>query len=471
MKTASIQKAGAAAQSIRRLGALICLMVVAAVGSPAQTSMEDRIAAMEALLEQQNARIQQLEQELATSQGERNVQEVRAVRDDGRPFIRPAVLVSSSAGPVLVPAAAPEPAAAAAVPPQEAADPSTSPGFEGLSFFRGTTIGGFLDAYYNWNTNEPSDMITTNGGAGLNRNFDFNHNSFTLSQVDFEITKAVSDTAPLGYMVQMAFGPTADFVNSPDLGGINKTAAHFMQYYLSGKIGRATLDFGKFVTPHGAEVIDNRANMNYSRGLLFALAIPYDHFGLRASVPINDKFAFTGFVVNGWNNVIDNNRGKTVGFGLSINSGGPISFIQNYMVGPEQSSNGDDFRHMFDSLLTVKIGDKVTFLANYDYGMDNIAGAHVHWQGVATYLKLQATPMFSITPRFEYYSDPMGFTTGTDQRIREFTITPEIIISENLVTRFEYRHDWSSEPTFSISDPGDDAKKQHTIGAGVILKF
>jgi hypothetical protein len=169
--------------------------------------------------------------------------------------------------------------------------------------------------------------------------------------------------------------------------------------------------------------------------------------------------------------VIDNNKGKTVGFGLSINPGGPVSFIQNYMVGPEQSSNSDDFRHMFDSILTVKLGEKATFIANYDYGMDTIAGAHVHWQGIATYLKFQATPMFSITPRFEYYSDPMGFTTGTDQRIREITITPEFIINENLVTRFEYRHDWSTEPTFSISDPDDDAKKQHTIGAGVILKF
>ena len=82
-----------------------------------------------------------------------------------------------------------------------------------------------------------------------------------------------------------------------------------------------------------------------------------------------------------------------------------------------------------------------------------------------------STPMFSITPRFEYYADPMGFTTGTDQRIREFTITPEVILSENLLMRFEYRHDWSSEPTFSVSDPSDDARRQDTIGAGVILKF
>ena len=434
----------------------------------AQSSVEQRLAALE-------AKIRQLEGELAiqkavtrtaigiTGSDQRNDSPLSGA------FLRPAVLTESdfpTAVATVSDSAVPMPP-----PPPAAQTADFTDDFEGLNFFKGVKVGGFIDAYYNWNFNEPGDAKTTIGGTGLIRNFDFNHNSLTFSQADLEITKSVSESAPLGYMVQTVFGPSADWINGIDYAIGNSTAAHFMQYYLSGRIGRATLDFGKFVTPHGAEVIDNRANMNYSRGLLFALAIPYDHFGLRASVPINDKFAFTGFVVNGWNNVIDNNRGKTVGFGLSINSGGPISFIQNYMVGPEQSSNSDDFRHMFDSLLTVKLGDKITFLANYDYGMDTIAGAHVHWQGIATYLKLQATPMFSITPRFEYYSDPMGFTTGTDQRIREFTITPEIIISENLVTRFEYRHDWSSEPTFSISDPGDDAKKQHTIGAGVILKF
>ena len=42
------------------------------------------------------------------------------------------------------------------------------------------------------------------------------------------------------------------------------------------------IDFGKFVTPHGAEVIETRDNWNYSRGLLFALAIPYYHMGARS---------------------------------------------------------------------------------------------------------------------------------------------------------------------------------------------
>jgi len=35
--------------------------------------------------------------------------------------------------------------------------------------------------------------------------------------------------------------------------------------------------------------------------------------GARLAYPITDKVGVTGFIVNGWNNVQDNNSAKTVG--------------------------------------------------------------------------------------------------------------------------------------------------------------
>ena len=62
------------------------------------------------------------------------------------------------------------------------------------------------------------------------------------------------------------------------------------------------INVGKFVTPAGAEVIETKDNWNYTRGILFAWAIPYFHTGLSAKYAFNRKFALTGYLVNGWNN-------------------------------------------------------------------------------------------------------------------------------------------------------------------------
>ena len=453
-------KKGSVRRFVPMLG-LFAVVLAAAFPLRAQT-VEERLAALE-------GRIRQLEGELAVARGTTVETGLVGVQETDSPltgaFIRPAVLTTPGS---LELASAEAAAPAAAMAPQQQ-DPFTGD-FEGLSFFRGTRFSGFLDAYYTFDFNEPSEELITY------RNFDFNPNSLTLSQVMFDMSKPVSESAPLGYMLQLQIGPTSDFVNSGDFAIGNSTAAHFLQYYLSGRVpvGRGlTLDVGKFVTQHGADVIDTRADWNYSRGLLFAWAIPYYHFGVRATYPASDKLTLAAFLVNGWNSVIDNNKAKTGGFQFIWNPTPQISFIQNYMVGPEQTGEGSPTRHLFDSLLTLKLNDQITFMANYDYGMDRNTedDVHAHWQGIAGYLKFQIAPAFAVTPRFEYFDDRMGFMTGTAQRLKEFTITPEFVISENLVTRFEWRRDWSNAESFAVSSPDDDPTVQSTVGVGMILKF
>ena len=41
--------------------------------------------------------------------------------------------------------------------------------------------------------------------------------------------------------------------------------------------------------------------------LLFALAIPYYHVGVRANYPVNDRLSLAGSVVNGWNDAVESN--------------------------------------------------------------------------------------------------------------------------------------------------------------------
>src|SRR5947209_14221978 len=196
-----------------------------------------------------------------------------------------------------------------------------------MSFFRKTEISGFVDAYYGYNFNRPA------GDTAQLRNFDTKHNQFALNLVELALEKKATPDSRLGYRMDLDFGPATELVHASEPGG-SETFNHLQQGYLSylAPVGKGLqIDVGKFVTPNGAEVIETKDNWNYSRSLLFALAIPYYHFGVRATVPFNDKVTLGGMVVNGWNNVVDNNSGKSWCVDLTLKPTSKLTLVQNVM--------------------------------------------------------------------------------------------------------------------------------------------
>ncbi len=91
------------------------------------------------------------------------------------------------------------------------------------------------------------------------------------------------------------------------------------------------------------------------------------------------------------------------------------------------------------------------------------------WQGIAVYAKAQATPTFAVIPRYEYYEDKDGFTTGTAQKLQEFTLTAEVKHTQGLIMRLEYRRDWSDVNFFTKT--GLPTDNQNTFSVGFVYGF
>src|SRR5882672_8851629 len=234
-------------------------------------------------------------------------------------------------------AATPAPAAAA-IPQDKAADKGpekvTIAGLLGP-----TSVSGFVDTYYNVNFNHPG------GNAVGLRAFDFRDKSISLNMVELILDKAPDAAGPAGrtgYHVSLGFGDAMNTVNSAENPAVGRGFAQYLkEAYFSylAPLGKGLqVDVGKFVTPMGAEVIESKDNWNYSRGLLFTYAIPFYHFGARAKYTFNDKYNLTGFVLNGWNNIVDNNSGKTYGVSFVGNPTKKATYIVNYLAGPEEAT-------------------------------------------------------------------------------------------------------------------------------------
>jgi len=359
--------------------------------------------------------------------------------------------------PAATPTAA-APAAAPAPPPEQKSDITV--------FFKGTEIGGLIDANYNWYSTKPD-------GDALFRNFDTRHNQFRVSMAQLWISKAPTTDSRAGFKVKLSVGPATTIVQSLEPGGSPAALQNIEEGFVSylAPLGKGLqFDVGKFVTPLGAEVIESKDNWNYSRSLLFALAIPYYHSGVRATYSPNAKVSVMGMVVNGWNNVVENNSAKTVGAQVTYKPTGALTLTQNYIAGPEQTSDNHDWRQVSDSVAAFTVNPKVSLLANYDYGTDVIAGGRVHWQGVAGYARVQANKWLAFSPRVEWYDDASGFTTGATQKLKEVTGTIELKPIDSFIWRIEYRGDLSDSPVFKTGS-GALKKSQNSIGVAVLYSF
>ena len=368
------------------------------------------------------------------------------------------------------PSAAPTPSLpASSSPDSPAATPAAPSPPPAAGWPASLNLKAFVDGYYNYNFNQPRPRVSSL------RAFDGPSNQFALNLIELTLAKSPDATnSRLGFNLTLGYGNAMNVVNSTDPGGLG-FAQYLKEAYFSylAPVGKGLLvDFGKFVTQHGAEVIESKDNWNYSRGLLFTYAIPFYHFGLRAKYAFSDKYQVTGYLVNGWNNIVDNNTGKTLGVQVGWNPTKKLAVVQNYMLGPEQPANNQNLRQLTDTVVTYSPTTRLSLMLNYDYGRgDRIAGLPrpVWWSGVAGYARYAFSSRYAVATRYEYYDDHDGFTTGAVQHLNEFTGTFERLIAGHLITRLEFRRDISDQPSFLKGNL--PVSGQNTMAGGLIFVF
>jgi hypothetical protein len=366
------------------------------------------------------------------------------------------------------PAAAPAAQAPAAAP---AATPAPAP----LKFpwkVGPMAVTGFIDGYYSYNYNTP----TTSANNQVNDLYNFNDKTDTVDLSAVKLTLN-HDPAPIGAHFDFMYGRTNELVTAGLQGD------YIEQAFLSLKPAKAKgfeADFGRFVTSAGAEVIEAKDNFNYSRSLLFSWAIPYTHFGLRTSMPVSKTETLGVQIVNGWNVLTKNNGWATVGL-TSAYVKTKYTWDLNFYTGPEHALPGHGYRNLVDTTLLLTPNAKFNAYINYDWGQNNdsVVGTGIYatgdhkvnnWQGIA-FAPHEQFKQVALAARYEYFTDPQGFQTGTAQHLNEFTGTFEYKVpklSQTLITRAEYRHDQSNEPFFHKNATGM-VDGQSTVTAALIL--
>lgn len=372
--------------------------------------------------------------------------------------------------PALLVSAAGRAQAPAGDPPAPA--PTPTPWYQEIA------VNGLVSTSYSYNVNRPAS------GTNGYRVFDFDDSSIKLDVAELVVQKVATKPGEIGFRVDAVAGGSIPRLSAAS--GLFRDVAtgkaqdfDLQQAFVSwiAPLGNGLrLDVGKYVTSHGYELIEgyDGYNDNATRSILFGYAIPFTHTGLKATYSFADAVSANFQIVNGWDDVKDNNSSKTLGVGLTVAPSPKVTFIANYMYGPEQTGNDHDARGLLDLVVTLKPTDTVTVGANLDWATESGAaagGGSAVWWGVAGYLRLNLSPTFALALRGELFDDRDGVRTGTIQKLKEVTLTPEVKIGAHVVLRGDVRVDFSDREVFEDRDGAFTKKSQPTFLLNALYTF
>jgi hypothetical protein len=309
------------------------------------------------------------------------------------------------------------------------------------------------------------------------RVFDNQAEQFTLHQAEVWFERASSTESPFGFNIDIVAGDDAEKIHSSGLGDASDSF-DLTQAYLSYQVSDGiVLKAGKFVTMHGAEVIRRSGNFHYSRAFLFGYAIPFAHTGLLATFQAGDAVSVTAGIVNGWDNVDDNNDDKSFHGAAAFTISDAVAFTVGGTYGAEGASSSDK-RTLVDAILTFKPADGLTIMFNYDWAEDENAAldpitdgpTDAEWDGLAGYISYDFSEVFSLGARAEYFNDDDGVRLGAGNlELWEGTLTARFKLRDGIVAGLEYRHDESSDGELVFDDFTEDT--QDTFAIEIVGSF
>ncbi len=353
------------------------------------------------------------------------------------------------------------------------AKPAAVPTLDKVLEASGISVSGYIDTGYTH-----ADRNVETGFSP--RVFDSQNNSFALHQFGVSISKQPKEG--FGGLVNFTAGRDAQVINPS---GVPPSQFDLTQAYAQYARGPLTLIAGKFVTLQGSEVIWSPTNPNVSHSILFG-AIPFTHTGVRGAWALNDQVTFYAGLNNGWDQLTDSNRPKTVELGASLNPIKPLTITVSDYSGKEPITPTGvaavGTRNSLNAVASYTISDPLSVgVELLQVSQENVPSAagpliKAKYNGVAGYVTYMFTPKYRGVVRVESFNDKdglrFGFPAGTTSstKYKEATVTGSYLAADNFELRAEVRRDTATDPVFT-DFAGVRSKSLMTLALQGLYKF
>ena len=278
------------------------------------------------------------------------------------------------------------------------------------------TFGAFVDVYYAWDFGRPTSLDRSFAGGAPFTTQPARHNEFNVNLAFVEVVLAgprvrgrLALQAGTSVQANYAGEPTNGVVSGPTL------ARHIQEAVAGYRLGDDVwVDAGVFYSNMGMEGWVSRDNPTYTRSLVGDYS-PYYSSGVKLTWAATPKLTARLDLVNGWQNVSENNSGKGAGVRLDY-AATPEAALSYYNFFSNEA--GTRLRTFNGAGAKVASG-AWTLLGEADVGTQKRApgaGGTSTWINMAAIARRQLTPRVALAARIERAADGDQVVIATGSR-------------------------------------------------------
>ncbi len=335
---------------------------------------------------------------------------------------------------------------------------------------RRVTVGAFVDGAYAFDFNRPPtrDRSFTTQPA--------RHNEFNVNLAFVDVT--VTGRRLRGRLaLQAGTSVQSNYAAEPRQGAVSGDAlARTIQEAYAGYqvTPRLWIDGGIFFSNAGMESWISRDNPVYTRSLVADYS-PYYSTGVRATWQATPEVKVRADVVNGWQNISENNDDKSVGLRVDVAATPTTSIAWYGYAGNEPGSQ----RRLFNGVgVTSRIADRLDLLAQFDVGgqrrTSEADSTHL-WYGATVVGRLWVTAAWAIVARVERYDDAkqvlVTTATGAPFRANGASFGVDVRLDDGAWWRTEVRGMAADGAVFPTSRSSGVSKQNAMVVTSLALTF
>ena len=344
------------------------------------------------------------------------------------------------------------------------ADPPPQPVNHLETMLAGFKLSGFAEASYAYSGRSLGDT------AIVGRLYDRLQNRFTLNALAVVLDRPY-DPAKLsaGFHTELLVGQDATVIQSNGLfaGADTPVPVDVPHLYVTLNVPTASgngLQFkvGRIPTLLGLEVIETYANPNWSEGNQFIYVENFTALGVSVETKFNNHLDAQFRVINGWDQVSDNNGRKSLMGRVGIYPDAATSLGIVGFWGPEEAGINGANRYGIEGLLWRKLGKAAVWVQG-DYGKEQANAAlpdptqDAQWWALGGWVTYDFSSSLGLALRGDYVNDQdgartngvFGFPANTGQKFGSGTATLNIRAWPDAVVRPELRYDRSTLAAFA----------------------